>query len=393
MKKIEFLDLGKQPITNNFLDTQNPKNEFFYDLKVVFDEESKLVSLKNFVPPEKMFNEKYAHRASMSKTMQFAYKNLSINLKKNFKSDSVLEIGSNDGVFLKNFNVQKVVGVEPCKNLAEITNALNIKTYDKFWNLKLSKEILKDHGKFDLIYSANTISHIHDLKETISAIENILDKNGIFIIEDPSLLEVLKKNSYDQFYDEHAYVFSAISISNLLKSTNMEIFDIEKLATHGGSNRYYIKKIGGNQPTKESVIKILNEEKEFGVDNLESYKKFSSNVKKSKEDLFKIFEKIKKNKNKVIGYGATYKSSTVLNYCGLNTDFIDFFIDTTENKQGKFTPGTHIPIKKPTQDTMKNIDYAYLGAWNFKNEIFEKEKEFISKGGKFITHVPKPMII
>ncbi len=393
MNKIEFLDLGKQPITNNFLDTQYPKDEFFYNLKVVFDEKSKLVSLKNFVPPEKMFNETYAHRASVSKTMQIAYKNLSDKLKKKFNTESILEIGSNDGVFLRNFSSKNVVGVEPCKNLAEITNSHNIKTYDNFWDLNLSKKIHKEHGKFDLIYSANTISHIHDLNEAILAVESLLDKNGTFVIEDPSLSEVLKKNSYDQFYDEHAYVFSATSIKNLLNLSDMEIFDIEKLSTHGGSNRYFIKKKNGNQTINESVIKTLNEEKEIGIDRIETYQKFSLSVKKSKDELFKIFENLKKDKKRVIGYGATYKSSTVLNYCSLNTDFIEFFIDTTENKQGKFTPGTHIPIKKPLPDILKNVNYAYLGAWNFKNEIFEKEKEYIETGGKFITHVPKPMIL
>ena len=174
MSKIEFLDLGKQPITNNFLDTKNPKEEFMYKLKVTFDEQAKMVSLGEFVPPEKMFNENYAHRASMSKTMQKAYKELSNSIKKKFNPNSILEIGSNDGVFLKNFSENIVIGVEPCKNLADITNSMKIKTFPEFWTLKLSDKIIKEYGNFDFIYSANTISHIHNLEETFLAIEKTL---------------------------------------------------------------------------------------------------------------------------------------------------------------------------------------------------------------------------
>ena len=242
MSKIEFLNLGKQPITNNFLTEQNPEQEFFYNLNIVYDENTKVISLANFVPPEKMFNETYAHRASMSITMQNANKELSEDIKKKINPKSVLEIGSNDGIFLKNFSNILSIGVEPCKNLAKITTSMNIKTYDQFWNIELSKKILKNHGKFELIYSANTISHIHDLSNALKAIEILLSDNGTFILEDPSLSEVIKNISYDQFYDEHAYVFSVLAIKNLLKETELEIFNIEKLSTHGGSNRVFIKK-------------------------------------------------------------------------------------------------------------------------------------------------------
>tara|TARA_B100000700_G_scaffold317932_1_gene410171 strand:- start:2401 stop:3582 length:1182 start_codon:yes stop_codon:yes gene_type:complete len=393
MSKIEFLDLGKQPITNNFLDTKNPKEEFMYKLKVTFDEQAKMVSLGEFVPPEKMFNENYAHRASMSKTMQKAYKELSNSIKKKFNPNSILEIGSNDGVFLKNFSENIVIGVEPCKNLAGITNSMKIKTFPEFWTLKLSDKIIKEYGNFDFIYSANTISHIHNLEETFLAIEKTLDNKGIFVLEDPSLIEVIKNGSYDQFYDEHAYVFSLTSIIKILEKTSLEVFDIEKLSTHGGSNRIFIKKKRNNLKISNNVFKFLNEEKVYGIENIDVYLKFGEKVQKSKHELISIFKNIKKNNKKIIGYGATYKSATVLNYCGLKSNFIDYFIDTTITKQGKFTPGTHIPIIKPDETLKDDVDYAFLGAWNFKEEILEKEKKFIERGGKFITHVPFPNIL
>ena len=392
MKKIEFLNLGRHPITNNFFNKKKNK-EFLYNLKLIYHKSTKLISLGKFVPPKKMFNNKYAHRASASKTMQLAYKKLAVFLIKKYKPKSILEIGSNDGCFIKHFKKIKNIGVEPCKNLANITNKLNIKTYPFFWTKKLSKKIINADGKFDIIYSANTISHIHNLKETFEAIELSLNENGIFILEDPSLLEALKKNAYDQFYDEHAYVFSITALKNLVKNTGIEIFEIDKLKTHGGSNRVFFKKKTNRKiKISRNYNKYLLEEKKYGIQNFTTYKKFAQRVKKSKQQLIKIFKKIKNNNKIIIGYGATYKSSTVLNYCGINNNLIDYFLDTTPTKFGKFTPGSKIPIHK-YKGIPKNVSYAYLGAWNFKDEIFKKEKKYIKRGGKFITHVPFPSVI
>ena len=371
MKKIKFLDLGKHPITNNFLKTKNPKKEFFYNLKLIYHPETKLVSLDSFVSPRKMFNKKYAHRASASKTMRLAYNKLANLIKSKFKPQSILEIGSNDGVFIKHFKTQNNIGVEPCKNLALITNKMGIKTYARFWSKHLSNVIKKNNGTMDVIYSANTISHIHNLNETFKAIDNLLSDKGIFILEDPSLAEALKKLSYDQFYDEHAYVFSITALKNLTKKTNLEIFKVEKLDTHGGSNRVYFKKIKNKSiKISPSLLENLRYEKKFGIDKLKTYKKFAKKVKDSKKKLVGIFKKLKKNNKVIIGYGATYKSSTVLNYCNLDFNYIDYFLDTTSTKEGKFTPGTHIPIIKYT-GIPKNVDFAFLGAWNFKKEIFK----------------------
>ena len=393
MKKIKFLNLGKHPITNSFLSKKNPKNEFFYNLRLIYHQKTKLISLDNFVPPTKMFNDKYAHRASASITMRRAYENLAKKIKKKFKPKSILEIGSNDGVFIKHFSKIKNIGVEPCKNLANITSKMKIKTYDKFWTMHLSNKISKKHGKFDIIYSANTISHIHNLEETFKAIENLLTTHGVFILEDPSLLKSLQKVSYDQFYDEHAYVFSITALKNLNEKTGLKIFDIEELKTHGGSNRVYFKKIDNKKIKISKIVNMhLSKERKFGINKLITYKTFAKKVKKSKKNLVKIFKKLKKKKNKIIGYGATYKSSTVLNFCKINENYISYFVDTTPTKAGKFTPGTHIPIKK-YNGISDDVDYAFLGAWNFKDEIFRKEKKFRKRGGKFITHVPYPKII
>ena len=394
MNKV-FLNLGRQPLANSFLKNIGKnalRNEFFYNLKICFNTKNYLVSIAKPVNPKKQYTDKYAHRASESKTMRLAFKKIAQKLFKRFRPKKIMELGSNDGVFLKNFNKNSVIAVEPCKNLARITKKL-FKTYDEFWNLKLANKLIKKKGEIDLIFSANTISHIPNLRETFKGIYNILSKNGVLVIEDPSLLKVLQNNSYDQFYDEHVYVFSSIAINNIIQEYGLRLFDVEHLSTHGGSNRYYICKNNGKYKKSLRLKKAIANEKSYKLHKIESYLKFSKRVNLSRKNLFTLMKKLKKTNKRIISYGATYKSTTVFNYCSLNSKLIDYVTDTTLNKQGKFTPGTHIKIISPEEGMNNTVDYAFLGAWNFKKEIFKKEKNFLKRGGKFITHVPKVMII
>ena len=394
MKK-DFLNLGRQPIANSFLSSiskKSLKSEYFYNLIISFNTKNFLVSVKKPVNPKIQYTDKYAHRASESQTMRNAFRSAALKLYKRFKPKKIMEIGSNDGVFLKNFPRKKVVGVEPCKNLAEITKK-KFKTYPNFWNKILSKKILEKHSKIDLIFSANTISHIPNIKETFEAIFNIISDDGVFVIEDPSLSSVIKINSYDQFYDEHVYVFSTLAVENIVKKYKLRLFDVEKINTHGGSLRYFICKNDSKHKKTKRLVSILNEEKKIGLDNFNTFKKFAKRVKNSKKKLVSLLKKIKKNNNKIISYGATYKSTTVFNYCKIDTRYIHYVTDTTFNKQGKFTPGTHIPIISPEIGFNESVDYAFLGAWNFKREILNKEKKYIKRGGKFITHVPEVKIL
>ena len=340
-----------------------------------------------------MFNDEYPYKSSESKTMKLSFKNLTNKIKKNFKPKFIIEIGSNDGIFLKNFSKDSIVGVEPCENLAKLTQKKKYKTFPEYWNLELAKKITVKN-KADLIYSANTLSHIKNLDEIFKAINYGLSKNGILILEDPSLLQCIKNVAYDQFYCEHIYVFSTIALNQVLKKFNLEIFDIENTKTHGGSNRYYIKKnINKIYKIKKSVQKELDKEIKFGLHKFITYKKFGSRVKKSRKQLLKIFLKLRNKNRKIIGYGATAKSCTVLNYCKIGTNLIDYFYDTTSYKIGRYLPGSKILIKKYLKLDKKKVDVVFLGAWNFKKEIFHKEKKFIKEGGKFITHIPYPRII
>ena len=394
MKK-KFLNLGIQPLANSFLSSNSKKSlakEFFYNLEVSFNTSSYLVSISKPVNPKLQYTDKYAHRASESITMRNAFKKIANRLNEKYLPKIVMEIGSNDGVFIRNFPKKKILAVEPCKNLANITKN-KYKTFPNFWNKKLANKIFSKSKKADIIFSANTISHIPNLKETFDAIEFSLSENGVLVIEDPSLYSVIKNNSYDQFYDEHVYVFSAISVANIVKKSNLRLFDAEEITTHGGSMRFYICKNSAKHKNTTKIKLIIKKEKRTNLHKFSTYLEFSKRVKKSKSNLIKIFKRLKNENKNIISYGATYKSSTIFNYCKIGKKLINYITDTTLNKQGKFTPGQHIPIISPAVGMNDKVDYAFLGAWNFKKEILKKEKEFIRRGGKFITHVPSPRII
>ena len=393
-RKINFLDLGNQPLANYYLKKEQIKNkEKKYRLVVCFDTATKMVSIKKTFSSKMMFNNKYPYRSSMSRTMQKSFKYLSDDIKRKFKPKKILEIGSNDGSFLKNFSKNMSIGIEPCSNVEKITKKMKFNTIADYWGIDLAKKILKKFDKVDLIYSANTISHIKNLDNVFRSINIVLSNDGVLIIEDPSLLECLKRNTYDQFYNEHIYVFSYLALENILKKYNLEIFRIENLDIHGGSNRYFIKKMTSNRKIENSVKNQKKKETKFGLNKKKTFIEFSKRVKESKNRLIALFKKCKKQNKKIIGYGATAKSTTILNYCNISNSIIDYFLDTTKDKQNKYTPGTKIKIMKYKGFIKKDVDVVFLGAWNFKKEIFKKEKKFIKSGGKFIIHTPYPKII
>ena len=396
MKK-EFLDLGRQPIANKFLKEDEYEGEFFYDLKVIFDEETKLVSLKDFVKPELMFNEDYAYSTSMSYPMVKHFELTANMLKEEFNPKTVLEIGSNDGPFIKNFGTEISICVEPCENFAKKTTDMGYRSYISFWDTDVSHGIKEIHGEMDLVYAANCICHIQNLDECFAAVKNILSKDGVFVFEDPSLLRMLERGSYDQIYDEHAHIFSIMALDNILMNNGLKIFRVDNLSVHGGSNRVYVSHLPDHtflrfRPVEISVRENLQREYDFGIDNFQTYEIFSERVNKSKKDLVELLTKLKDEGKRVVSIGATSKSTTVFNYCGINKSLIECITDTTPDKQGMLSPGSYIPIVDRGLVNLNNYDYAFLGAWNFKDVIANKEREFVENGGKFITHVPEVMV-
>ena len=396
MKK-EFLDLGRQPIANKFLKEDEYEGEFFYDLKVIFDEDTKLVSLKDFVKPELMFNEDYAYSTSMSYPMVKHFELTANMLKEEFNPKTVLEIGSNDGPFIKNFGTEISICVEPCENFAKKTTDMGYRSYISFWDTDVSHGIKEIHGEMDLVYAANCICHIQNLDECFAAVKNILSKDGVFVFEDPSLLRMLERGSYDQIYDEHAHIFSIMALDNILMNNGLKIFRVDNLSVHGGSNRVYVSHLPVHTFLRFRLVEIsvkenLQREYDFGIDNFQTYEIFSERVNKSKKDLVELLTKLKGEGKRVVSIGATSKSTTVFNYCGINKSLIECITDTTPDKQGMLSPGSYIPIVDRGLVNLNNYDYAFLGAWNFKDVIANKEREFVENGGKFITHVPEVMV-
>ena len=400
MKK-EFLDLGRQPVANAFLKKEDFDDEFLFDLKVVFDTESKLVSIKKFVDPKRIFNENYPYTTSNSFPMVKHFKETAEMLMKEFNPLTVMEIGSNDGVFLKNWANDYTIGVEPCSNFAKVTKDMGYQTYNDFWTTNLSEKIKSDgHVDFDLIYAANCICHIHDLDDTFKAVKNLLSKDGVFVFEDPSLLKILERNSYDQIYDEHPHIFSITALDNILMKNGLKIFRVENLSVHGGSNRVYVSHLPfytflRNRPVELTVRENLQKEDDFGLNEFKTYQDFAKRVEESRNDLVELLVKLKNDGKRVMSIGATAKSTTVFNYCGIGaspwqTDLIELITDTTKDKQEKYSPGSHIPVVDRESVNINDYDYAFLGAWNLKDYIIKNEKKF---NGKFITHVPKVEVI
>jgi|TARA_B100000902_G_scaffold398740_1_gene466651 methylation protein EvaC len=387
-KLIEFKNIA---LSNDLLESKNDKPNL-YDLKVVFDDETKLVQVVNNVNSEKMFNSTYVYDSSRSMTMLNHFEEAALSLQKRFKPELSLEIGSNSGIFIKHFPNDKSVAVEPCTNFSDLTNKMGIKTYGDFWNKSTQEKVVSENGRFSLIFSSNTVSHVQNLQETLQLIKESLLDDGVFVLETPSFLEVLKYNAFDQFYHEHQSYFSYISVKNIVEKLGMRIFDLEQYSVHGGTYRFFICK---QDSSFENVIdnKIIEDEIMFGVDDYDKLCGVMDTIKHNITEIKRVIEEIKSNGHSVVGYGATAKFTNVMNMCGLNNNHIDYVLDTTPLKNNKWIPNTNVQIRAYEPSKVKDVDYFYLGAWNYKNEVINKELQFIRNGGKFITHIPEVTIL
>ena len=387
---VPFMSFGKMPLANGFLNKDAFNTEYFFEMEVGFSEDLSLFQLNDHPKPEKMFNKKYPFYTGSSELMKLHFKKYADWIKSEFlKSNSkLIEIGSNDGTFLSNFKNYDIdcVGFEPSENVALKAKKNNIKIINGFFNTYNIKTLRDYTDNTDIICASNVICHIPDLKNLILCIDKLLSKKGFFIFEEPYMGSMFEKVSFDQVYDEHIYLFSINSVKKIFNLYNFELIDVLPQPTHGGSMRYIISR-KNEHSISERVIKGLFVENKNNLDNLKSCLEFKKNCEKSKEKIITKLKKFKKEGKEICGYAATSKSTTILNYCNLDTNFINFICDTTKEKIGKFSPGTHIPIV-PVSHFHKNLpDVAYLFAWNHKKEIFAKEKDFIKKGGQWISHV------
>ena len=365
-----FISFGKMPIANGFLNKENFSKEFFFDLEVGFSEKCSLFQLKDHPTPEQMFNNKYPFFTGSSEAMKIHFQKYSDFIKKNYinNNSKIIEIGSNDGTFLKNFKNSNLdyVGFEPSENVAEIAKQKGVRTINSFFGLN-SLDLVKNFLKqTDVIFAANVICHIPELNGLIKAVDQLLSKDGVFIFEEPYLGSMFNKTSYDQIYDEHIFMFSGTSIKKIFDLFDMELIDLIKQETHGGSMRYVISR-KNTRPINKNVENILDEEKLNNLDNLDSCLKFKKNCENSKIKLNNLLKKYISEGKRIVGYGATSKSTTILNYCEINSEIIEYICDTTKEKIGKYSPGMHIPIVAVDKFRKDNAEIAYLFTWNHIN--------------------------
>tara|TARA_Y100000389_G_scaffold18855_1_gene16340 strand:+ start:2233 stop:3429 length:1197 start_codon:yes stop_codon:yes gene_type:complete len=389
-KKIKpFMSFGMMPIANGFLKKKDFGKEFFFKMEVGFSREVSLFQLNDHPKPKLMFNKNYPFFTGSSKGMINHFKKYSNWIKKNYlkKTKNLIEIGSNDGTFLNNFKGTKVstLGIEPSSNVAKISKKKGIKTINSFFTYQNVNKLKKYKKNTDIISAANVICHVPDLIDLIRGIDCLLNRDGLFIFEEPYLGAMYKKTSYDQIYDEHIFMFSVNSIKKIFELYSFDLIDVLPQKTHGGSMRYVIGRSGIHKINK-NVATHLRYEKKNKIDSIQGCLKFKKKCETSKIKLKRKIESILKKGKKIAGYAATSKSTTILNYCGINSKHIKFICDTTPSKINTFSPGTHIPIVS-VDYFKKNIpDYTFLFAWNHKKEIFKKEKKNLNKT-KWFAHI------
>ncbi|MDO8621272.1 MAG: class I SAM-dependent methyltransferase [Candidatus Levybacteria bacterium] len=396
----DVIDLGDQPIPNGFLSKKDlTKKEPRYPLIVCFCSNCSLLQLRYLVNPEVMFKN-YLYIPSSSKTRVEHFRKLAESMNSIIKLDDkslVIDIGSNDGSLLicfRNLGV-RVLGIDPAENLVKIAALNGIETIRGYFDSKLALKTARRYGKAKIILSTNTIAHIPNLHEALKGVSVLMGKEGIFVMQFPYVMDLLDKNLFDTIYHEHLSYFSLKSLLKLSEKSELEIFDIERNDLDGGAIRVFWKRKAGtlNKVNKKNINRILEEEKKYGLYEKKTYSKFADRIKTLKITFLQKISDLKKNKKKIVGYGAAAKANVLLNYFGLDTKTIDYIVDSTPYKQGLFTPGTHIPIY--SEDKIYNTipDYVLIFAWNFSKEIIQKNKKYKDNGGKFILAEPKLQII
>jgi len=386
----ELMSYGKMPIANGFLE-ETTKEEYFFDLSVGFCESCYAFQLLQQPEPEQMFHDEYAFFSRQSKSMQLHFKKYADWVMESYINDGdfVVEIGSNDGIMLENFSKKGFdhLGVDPSANVVSEALSHGVNSEVMFFGLETSSKVKTQYGEAAAIISANVMCHLPDLDDIAKGAFNLLKDEGVLIFEDPYLGEMLSKVSYDQIYDEHVFIFSATSVQNIFGRNGFELINLLPQETHGGSMRYVLAK-KGSRKVEGIVQEILSQEKKLKFHKIETYEEFRDNCEMSKSQLIKKLKDFKLQGKTIAGYGATSKSTTILNYCGIDSNLIDFISDTTPIKQNKYTPGMHISVKSYEFFQQNIPDVILLFAWNHAKEIIEKEKGNIDKSVEWITHLP-----
>lgn len=392
-----IINFGPMPIANDFLDDL-AKDTYRYTLGTSFCQTCSLFQIDEQPRPELMFHDHYPFFTGLSSSMKAHFgKLVEQHISQSTKKATdifVLEIGSNDGTLLEFVKSRGIrhLGIDPSANVVEKARTKGISSEVGFFSESVSDQIVNSHGLADFIFAANVVCHIPDMKDFAKGIKKSLAEDGQFIFEEPYVGDMIEKTSYDQIYDEHVYIFSATSIQSIFSKVGLKLMDAIPQSTHGGSMRYVIMHQGVNGVSSR-LREILATEKVQGLDKVETYLDFAKRCRERRVELNSLLQKLNDQGFRVVGYAATSKSTTVLNYCGIGPHLIESFVDSTIEKQGRYTPGSHIPIKSPEELLIDPPDYLVLFAWNHEKEILEKEKNLTLNNVKWIRFVPAVEIL
>jgi len=390
-----FVDLGMSPLANSYLKAEQLQQmEPFYPLHAYICESCYLVQLPIFESPDKIFGD-YAYFSSYSESwLKHAqtYTNLMIE-RFGFNSDSkVIEIASNDGYLLQYFKERgiPVLGIEPAKNVAKAAEDAGIPTMIKFFSTQTAMELASEGIYADLLIGNNVLAHVPDINDFVRGMRIILKPNGVITMEFPHLMPLINENQFDTIYHEHFSYFSFITVEKIFANHGLTIFDINEIPTHGGSLRIYARHSEDtSKQVGQRVTDLKNREKAVGFTRIDYYLSFSEKVKETKRRILAFLIEAKRDGKSIVGYGAPAKGNTLLNYCGIRSDFIDYTVDRSPHKQGLYLPGTHIPIYHPDKIKETKPDYLVILPWNLKEEIMDQMSYIRDWGGKFVVFIPE----
>lgn len=396
----DFADLGFSPPSNSFLsEEQLNQSETFYPLKVQVCSSCFLVQVDEYAKHDEIFDKDYIYFSSYSSSwLEHARNYTDMMIKRfNFNHESnVFEIASNDGYLLQYFKEKNinVLGIEPTSNTADVAISKGIETLVRFFGKKLALELQKNNRYADLILGNNVLAHVPDINDFVSGLPLALKKEGIITFEFPHLMELMLNNQFDTIYHEHFSYLSLFSVQIIFKKHNLKIFDVDQIKTHGGSLRIYATHSNNSEHSISSNVSILlNEELKFGINSIKKYNTFQKFTELVKDNFLSFLLKAKRDDKKVIGYGAAAKGVTLLNFCGVRKDLIQFIVDKSPHKIDKYIPGVHIPVLSEKEISNYKPDYIVILPWNIKDEIIQQLKYVRDWNCKFVVAIPKIKIL
>jgi SAM-dependent methyltransferase len=395
-----FVDLGMSPLCQTHITSEQLNHmEPFYPLHAYVCERCFLVQLEEFVAPGEIFSE-YAYFSSYADSWVEHARQYAELMCQRFGIDvssRVVEIASNDGYLLQHFVAKgvQVLGVEPAANVAEVAIKKGIPTVVKFFGSQTARELAAESGKPDLLLGNNVLAHVPDLNDFVAGMKILLGESGVITMEFPHLLELMQHNQFDTIYHEHFSYFSFTTVTEVFRHHGLTLFDVERMPTHGGSLRIYGRHTeDGSRPVSARARELLAVEEQYGIRKLEAYAAFAEQVRETKRALLEFLIGAKRAGKRIVGYGAPGKGNTLLNYCGIGTDFLDFTVDRNPYKQGKYTPGTHIPILHPDELIKARPDYVLILPWNLKDEILATIAKIPSlKDAQCVVPIPSVEVV